>query len=643
MKNSKVRLGSALALLGLFAALVIARYAQLAVAGDAAGAALAGDAGERGAIVDRYGRELAMDVPKYNVSIWRPSTKPELFIKEIPELAGLLGISAADIASRYQDGSQNYFYLAKRLSAETVAPIQEAQKPVVGPDGKKVPGKFRGVQVEEISGRLYPEGRLASHLIGFTGEGNAGLDGIELKYDAELQPKARKLADGTGRRLEASAKVPRGDTITLSIDANLQYMIEDILEKAVAANGAESAFAIAMDVNSGEILSYVSAPEFDLNAYGSYDAATRKDLLSLYSYEPGSVFKMFSMASILDMGAITTQTVFDCDGAYRRTLPNGQKIVIKDLGVYGKQTLAGVLAHSSNAGVGYASDRVSEADLYTRLKSFGFGAKTGVALSGESAGALKEPEKWSARSKPTIAIGQEVLVTPLQMITAAAAIANGGTLMKPTTVKRIETADGDPVFVHEPQAVNRVVSPETARAILDAMETTASMQGTGWRAKVSDIRMAVKTGTAQMIDPKTRAYSDTDYIASTLGIFPADAPRIVLYLAIIKPRGASYLGGQIAAPVLHDAAEAVLSCIDIERGKSPTVVHEGSVVLSAEVPAEVGEMMPDLTGRSKRALLPLLERRDLKVVIEGDGYVVSQQPAPGSPVGAGATLTFSLK
>jgi len=633
MKTMKFRLASALAILGIFATLVFARYAQLAFTAEKGGEASLDEVGERGSIVDRNGRALAMDVPKYDVSVWRPSTKADAFRKELPELAKLLGVPTGSIASRYDDGSQNYFYIARRISADAARPLFEAKKT----------GKFLGVQIDEISGRLYPEGKLASHLIGFTGEGNKGLDGIEVKYENELKPKPRKASDGTGRLLDASRKAPRGDTVTLSIDANLQYMIEDVMGDAVRTNGAETAFAIAMDVRTGEILAYVGEPGFDLNNYASYDIEKRRDLLSLYSYEPGSVFKIFSMASILDMGAITTKTIFDCDGAYRRTLPSGEKIVIKDLGVYGKQNYAGVLAHSSNAGVGYASDRVSEDDLYSRLKSFGFGMKTGIGLSGESQGSLRDPEKWSGRSKPTIAIGQEVMVTPLQMVTAAASIANGGLLLKPTTVSRIDTADGDPVFVHEPQVVRRVVSEETSRAILDAMELTASLEGTGWRAKVADIRMAVKTGTAQMIDPATRAYSDKDYIASTLGIFPADEPRVALYIAIVKPRGASYLGGQIAAPVLRDAAEAVLSCIDIERGKSPTVVHGGSIVLSAEVQASIGATMPDLSGYSKRSLIPLLERKDLKVIIKGDGYVVSQLPLPGAAIQEGSTITLNLK
>lgn len=629
----KFRLGSALVLLGIIATLIFARYAQLAFASSSI--ALGEDAleGERGRIVDRNGLTLAMDVPKYDISVWKPSADKEVFELEIPELAKLTGMPADSIHARFIDENQNFFYLARRLPADKATVLLNAKKQ----------GKYQGVQVEEISGRLYPEGRLAAHLIGFTGEGNSGLDGIEIKYNAELNPKPRKADDGTGRLIDPSIKLPQGDRISLSIDATLQHMIEDILKDTVKANGAEAALAIAMDVHSGELLCYAAEPGFDPNDYSAYDAEARRDLLSLYSYEPGSVFKLFSMASILDLGAITPNTIFDCDGAYRKTLPSGEKILIKDLGVYGKQNLAGVLALSSNAGVGYASDKVTEQDLYQRLIAFGFGAKTGVGLSGESPGSLREPEKWSGRSKPTIAIGQEVMVTALQMISAAGAIANGGLLLKPTTINRIESADGQLVFQHEPQVLRRVVSEASAKAILDAMEHTASLQGTGWRAKVPDIRMAVKTGTAQMIDPTTRAYSDTDYIASTLGIFPADKPRIALYIAIIKPRGASYLGGQIAAPVLRQAAEAVLSILDIERGKTPVVVHGGTLRMPEEKEAAVGAIMPDLTGYSKRSLLPLLERKDLHVSISGDGYVVSQQPAPGATISEGSKIILRLK
>ena len=469
------------------------------------------------------------------------------------------------------------------------------------------------------------------------------MDGIEIKYDEDLSPKPRKTRVTEDYSTISTQKTPKGNTVTLTIDANLQFMIEDIARKALADNKAENVMGLVMDVKSAEILAYVAEPGFDLNSYMDADEKTRRDNISLSSYEPGSVFKIFSMASILDTGAITPDTIFDCDGSYRRTLPNGQKIVIKDLGVYGKQNMAGILAHSSNAGVGYASDRISETDLYERLKAFGFGSKTGVGLSGENPGSLKPPERWSARSKPTIAIGQEVTVTALQMITAASAVANGGILLRPTTVKRIESADGDLLYNHGPEQVRRVVSEQTAKQMLAALETVSSMEGTGWRAKVKDLRMGVKTGTAQMIDPHTHAYSDTDYIASTLGIFPIEDPKIVVYIVIVKPKGASYLGGQIAAPVLREATEAVLSCIDIDRENSPLITHSNVVSLPQQQEAQIGSQMPDLTGYPKQALIPLLARKDIMVTVTGNGYVKTQDPVPGTTVTPGMKISLTLE
>lgn len=621
------------AAIGLFAALVFSRFVQLAAAPKKNYDSLDISQGERGKILDRNGRVLAMDIPKFNVSIWRPDTDPEAFPGEIGELAGILGMEAGQIRSKYESGKQNYFYIARRMSGDQVQPLFEAKKN----------GKYKGVVVQEVPGRLYPEGDLASKLLGFAGEGNRGLEGIEYKYDGELSPKPRKAEALDGHSLASSQKAPRGDTVSLTIDADLQFMLERIAKDARAKNDAESVFILAMDVHTGEILAYVAEPGYDLNDYGAYSAEARRDPLTLYAYEPGSVFKVFSMSSILDSGGITPSTRFDCDGAYRKTLANGEKIVIKDLGVYGKQDLAGVLARSSNAGVGYASDTIEEKEFHDRLVSFGFGSKTGIGPAGESSGSLRDPSKWSARSKPTIAIGQEVMVTAVQMITAGAAVANGGLLLKPVTVRGIKSADGETLYAHEPVVVRRVISEKTAASMLLAMESAASMEGTGWRAKVPDVRMAVKTGTAQMIDTRTRAYSDKDFVASTMGILPADSPRLALYVVIVKPKGASYLGGQIAAPILRDAAEAALSRVDISREKTPTVSHDSSVELRGEAEAAIGATMPDLTGYPKSALLPLLRRTDIIVNIEGDGYVASQAPEPGAPVAAGARITLRLQ
>lgn len=607
------------AVLAIFALVVFVRYGLLAIKGPDRGAVAASSPVERGDIYDRNGKLLAFDIPKFNLAIRKNEMDPYRIADDIGMVARALGMRADELQQKIRDSNSNFVYLAKRLDVDTVKPLQE----------KLDQGQLSGFVLEEINGRIYPEGRLASHLIGFTGEGNRGLEGIEYKYDKELSGPQGNEA--------------RGDDIYLTIDARLQYSLENIAHKAIDLNKAESLFIMVMDVNSGEVLSYVQMPDFDPNRFGSFKESDREDRMSVYSYEPGSVFKIFSMASVLDAGLITPKTTYNCDGAYRKTLPSGEKIIIKDLHSYGILDLAGVLAKSSNAGAGYASDRMSENDFYSRILSFGFAEKTGIGSPGENPGSLREPAKWSARTKPTVAIGQEVRVSALQMITAASSVANGGILLKPETVARIEDVNGATVYAHEPVAVRRVISQETSRAMITAMESVASLEGTGWRAKVPDVPMAVKTGTAQMIDPKTRSYSDTDYIASTLGILPADSPRIAIYVAIIKPKGDSYLGGQIAAPVLRDAAEATVSILGLPRGKSQSAAHEGAVTIYEPAPATIGSAMPDLTGFSKRQLLPLLLRTDLDVQLEGDGYVTSQMPSPGSAVQTGARIVLQLE
>ncbi|MBL8968312.1 MAG: PASTA domain-containing protein, partial [Spirochaetaceae bacterium] len=502
-------------------------------------------------------------------------------------------------------------------------------------DGKAA-GAFIGVVVEKVAGRIYPEKRLASHLVGFVGDGNRGLAGVENKYEADLSPSpAPAPASASG--------VVRGNQVVLSIDSALQYSLEEIARKAMTDTGAEAVMLLAGDARTGEILSYVAMPDFDPNEYYKSPAETWSDWPSVYAYEPGSVFKVFTTAAAMDLGGIDRSTTFVCDGAYRKKAPSGEEIVIKCLGVHGTVDVERILELSCNAGAAYVADTVQSLDFYERLTAFGFGARTGVALPGESPGLLRSPDSWSLRSKPTIGMGQEVLVTAVQMLAAATAVANGGVLMKPISVLRVLGPDGTLVYENAPQAVRRVVSADTAKAILGAMELVSGEGGTGRRAKVKDVRMAVKTGTAQMADRATRRYSETDYIASTVAILPAEDPRVVLYLAIVKPKGESYYGGRIAAPVIREAAEAVLSLSDIPRADSPTVVHPGTISLPRLEAATVGDTMPDLRGLPKRLLLPLLERRDLKVRIAGEGYVRRQKPEPGAPVPAGTEIILELE
>lgn len=630
-ETRKPRFWFLIALLSLAALFIIGRYAILAFKPRPNHG---GDSSEvvRGAIVDRSGRVLAMDTALYNVAVWRPETAADGFKADSPRLASLLDMEESDIASKYADGSSDFFYLKKRVSPQVARSIQDA----------KASGAFDGIVVERVEGRLYPESRLASHLLGFVGDGNRGLEGVENKYDDELSPPeggaAPKKAAST-----ASAEPRQGNEVVLSIDSAMQFSLEEIARKTLASTEATAVILLAGDVRTGEILSYVSMPDFDPNAYYESPQASWYDWPAVYAYEPGSVFKVFSLSSILDLGGINTSSTFVCDGAYRRTAPSGEQITIKCLGVHGRVNVEKILEFSCNAGAAYASDTVQPLDFYDRLVSFGFGSRTGVALPGESSGVLRSPSTWSLRSKPTIAMGQELLVTAVQMLQAAMTVANDGVLLKPIAVRKVLSPSGEVVFENAPQAVRRVISSATSKTILGAMETVASSGGTGWRAKVKDVPMAVKTGTAQMIDPDTKRYSETDYIASTLAIFPADAPRIAVYLAIVKPKGASYYGGQIAAPVVRDAAEAILSVTDLPRGASPSVEGPASVTLPRLSPVTVGQSMPDLTGTPKRLLLPLLDRSDITVRLSGEGYVDSQSPAPGTPIAPGSVIELNLK
>jgi cell division protein FtsI (penicillin-binding protein 3) len=613
IEGRSLRYWTVVAVLGLFAAFVVGRYAYLALT-PSKETPLAASEAERGTISDRDGRVLAMDSPLYDLAVWRPETKRDAFPAEVAKLSAITGVSEAEIMDRWSKGSSDFFYLAKRAQPQVARAIQDA----------KDAGAFAGVVVDKVEGRLYPEKRLASHLVGFVGDGNSGLAGVEMRCDDELL--------GSGRSL------------VLTIDADLQFSLEQIAREAMTSTGAQAVILLAADAKTGEILSYVAMPDFDPNDYGSSPSESWYDWPSVYHYEPGSVFKVFTMASVLDLGGATTSTTFTCDGAYHKVAPSGEKITIKCLGVHGEVNIQKILEFSCNAGAAYASDTVGQSDFYDKLRGFGFGSRTGLVVPSETPGLLRSPETWSLRSKPTIAMGQEVFVSAVQMIAAATAISNGGVLLKPMLVKRAVERDGSLAYANEPQPLRRVVSKETAAAILSAMETVSSEEGTGKRAKVPDIRMAVKTGTAQMIDPETQHYSEKDYIASTLAIFPADDPKAIVYLAIVKPTlGPSYFGGRIAAPLVREAADTILNLTGMPRGANPTIAHPRTVVLPPVTPVTIGDTMPDLTGVPKRLLMPLLSRKDISVRIEGEGYVVGQSPAAGAAVSAGAEVVLELR
>ena len=573
---------------------------------------------ERGSILDRNGKLLAIQTTLYNIAITRSAIENKSLFAEV--LSPLTGIPENELLARLNDLSGDFFYLKKKVNEDEKTAIEEGIRQ----------SKLHGIRLEPVMSRNYPENSLASHVVGFLGDDGKGLTGIEYSFQDTLSPP-----------VTTNGKSVPGYNVMLTIDGNIQYELEKIARQTMNDTQAEAVMMIAADSRTGEILAYISEPSADLNSYGQSSESARMDRPALYAYEPGSVFKIFTIASFIDTGAVQDTDRFFCDGAYTFTTPRGETISIKCLEHHGWVTPRDVIRLSCNDGTGQMSERISSDDFEAKLREFGFGSKTGIELPGETTGIFSPNKYWSLRSKPTIAIGQEISVSALQMVEAATALANRGMTLKLTLLSKIYSRDGIPVYEHQPQQLQQVISPETAALMLSYMETTAE-SGTGTRASVGDVPMAVKTGTAQMLNDEKTGYSTTHFISSCMGIFPANDPQVILYITIIKPVGETY-GGRIAAPVISKAANAVIDYLGIGRGGATSVQHTGLIPVQRNKQVKIGAVMPDLTGVAKRMLTNLLERTDIIIRIEGDGYVTSQNPSPGTPIEKGMTIELRLE
>ena len=562
---------------------------------------------ERGPILDRNGRVLALTIERDSVTAWVPAVSaPE----DSAELLGeILDTAAEEVLERLSAGG--FVFIRRHITPEQSARIRAAQNS----------GELQGIDLQPEQTRSYPEGALAAHLLGFVGVDNIGLEGIENTFNYVLAPDTI-TADGTG---------VFGNKVFLTIDVNVQHAMERIAAATRDEHDADAVFIIVADAASGEILSYAAQPGFDPNDYTAFPSERWRNAIATDSYEPGSVFKIFTMGALLQTGAITTSMTFPSPGYYRRTLPNGVIIRIRDLGVYGDLVPEQILRYSSNAGTAHASDRIDAHSFYRMLRGFGFGEPTGAPLLGESPGLLRPVAEWSGRSKPTMAIGQEISVTPLQIVQAATTLTNGGVLLRPQLVRKIVAADGTVVKAFAREPLRNVLAPEIAAEILGMMETVAE-EGTGRLARLEGYRIAVKTGTAQVFDRVAGVYSDENLIASILGVLPADAPRFIAYVVIQHPKGEQRYGGVIAAPVLREVTAFLATYYRLPRNDEEPLLHPAHIVVSATPHLTLGGELPNLVGLPKRRLLPLLAVADLRLALHGSGYVIRQDPAPGSPL-----------
>ena len=400
------------------------------------------------------------------------------------------------------------------------------------------------------------------------GDDGRGLAGIEYSMQKILSPDPKILENG---------KIDQGKNIYLTIDANLQYKLTQIARAALEETQGANLMLLAAYAKTGEILAYLSLPEANLNEYTSAGIEETIDRPAITFFEPGSVFKVFTIAAAYDAGLFSQDESFLCDGVFEKVMPSGERLRLNCLSHHGYLTARGALEQSCNDVTAQITDRMETSAFLSKLRAFGFGQRTGIQLPSESPGLFQDQSsaRWSGRSKMTISIGQEVGVTALQVIEAATVLANGGHPLKLSVISKITDNEGNAVFQNEVERMPAVISSQTARYILSCMQTGAE-KGIGWRANVGDMTIGVKTGTAQMVDAERGGYSQTDFLSDALAFFPAEDPEIILYIVIQKSQGINF-ASRIVAPVIKDSANAIIDHLGMSRGDAASLAHSGRI------------------------------------------------------------------
>jgi cell division protein FtsI (penicillin-binding protein 3) len=505
----------------------------------------------RGNIYDRRGRELAINLDLE--SLYCDPGEAHASAATIQKLSSILNTEPKAIRAKLSQ-DRRFVWVDRKLSLTTADRIRKLN--------------VTGCGFMTEAKRFYPKSTLASHIIGAVGSENQPLEGIELQYDKYLRTAGGKVQvarDASGRVLSTGMTMEaKGNDIILTIDEGLQYIVEKELEKAMAAWRSVAATAIMMDPFSGEILALANRPTYDLNDISGADRHEVRNRSITDVYEPGSTFKIVVGSAALEEKLFPASQTFDCS---KGSIEVGGKNV-RDAHKHGVLTFEEVIQKSSNVGSIMIGMRLGKDRIYNYTKRFGFGEKTAIDLPGEVSGWIRRPEKWSATSPGAIPIGQEVAVTPLQVLRAYAAIANGGYLVRPHIVAEIRTPDGQTVFSARQEEKQRILSERTAYAMRDILKLVVEEGGTATGAAVQGNKVAGKTGTAQLIDPKTRRYSRDRFISSFVGFVPADKPRLAMIVVVYEPKGQIY-GGVVAAPVFKSVADQALSYLDIPLDDSP--------------------------------------------------------------------------
>ncbi len=604
---------------------------------------------KRGVIYDRKGRELAISLPMDSV-FGDPSeiNDPEMVAHL---LAPALEIPAEDLESKIRE-AHTPVRLAKKLSPETVQRIDDMN--------------LRGVFFQKENRRVYPQHELAAHVLGYVDVDEKGNGGIEYSLDKQIRGRPGKMmvmADGRRRwydRKESAADP--GASVVLTIDQTIQYIAEKELARAIDETHAKNGTVVVQDPSNGHLLAVAIRPTFDPNNAGSFPEDDRLDRAVMAAYEPGSTFKIVTMTGAIENGVARPTDLVDCQMG--SILVAGR--LIHDWHPFGILSVRDVLAHSSDVGSIKIALRLGAPKFYEAIRAFGIGQLTGIELPGENRGLLRPVENWTASSIGSIAIGQEVSVTPVQIVSAVSAVANGGTLYRPRIVQDVR--GGTSPYTRAAMEPEEVTDAKTAATVREMMETVV-LEGTGKPAQLDGYTAAGKSGTAQKIDPATGRYSANQYVSSFVGFAPVNEPVVTILVVLDSPVGAHH-GGEIGGPVFKRIAEQVLSYLDVPHdvpigpelqtaGKSnrapqaePAVDdnrarYEAAVDKNESRPAaptiafddQQTVVVPNLEGQTVRSVTEACSRLGLVPSLIGSGVALEQSVEGGAQVLRGTRLT----
>ena len=502
--------------------------------------------GKRGTIYDRKMSELAVSIPVTSIAAYpKRLTNPT---KVAASLAKPLKINRRALNKRLRS-KKSFVWIKRQATPREVEQIKKLN--------------IEGIGFIPEYNRFYPQKTLAAQVIGFTGVDGEGLEGVEHYYNRSLKGTTSErtfLRDAFGHRIVSDDKVTpdfSGQNLILTIDQSIQFIAEKTLKDTVKEYEAKGGVVIVMEPKTGAILAMAQYPEFNPNAYRKFKTDHWRNKAITDAIEPGSTLKIFSATAAIESGGLSPHTIFFCEnGSYRI----GRKVV-RDIKAHGWLSLQQIIKYSSNIGVIKLSEDVGAEPLYKTLKQFGFGSKTGFDAPGETPGSLTHYRKWRRMDTSAIAFGYGVAVSPLQLITAVSAIANGGVLVQPYLVSHITDQDNQIIKSFASRKMQRVISQGTSKKIRNILKTVVSEGGTGSRAAIDGYSVCGKTGTAKKLGADG-TYSTKNYVASFIGFAPAENPAISVLVIIDEPQ-TEYYGGIVSAPAFRQIAQETLNYLNI--------------------------------------------------------------------------------